>query len=101
MVLQQKLLEKADFIVNITGLVMVLPASSDKWKALCVVKQQPQEQPQKSHEQDILQKLLQIDRSIDRSMFASYGTRAMNFCASLGILCVRDAKQGGNKITVP
>ena len=34
MVLQQKLLEKADFIVKITGLVMVLPASSDKWKAL-------------------------------------------------------------------
>ena len=58
MVLQQKLLEKADFIVKITGLVMVLPASSDKWKALCVVKQQPQEQQQKSHEQDILQRQL-------------------------------------------
>ena len=49
---------KSDFIVNITGLVMVLPASSDKWKALCVVKQQPQEQQQKSHEQDILQRHL-------------------------------------------
>jgi len=33
MVLQQKLLEKADFIVTITGPVMVRPASSDKWKA--------------------------------------------------------------------
>ena len=33
MVLQQKPLEKADFIVKITGPVMVRPASSDKWKA--------------------------------------------------------------------
>ena len=37
MVPQQKLLEKADFIVRITGPVMVRPllrpASSDKWKA--------------------------------------------------------------------
>ena len=33
MVLQQKPLEKADFIVTITGPVMVRPASSDKWKA--------------------------------------------------------------------
>ena len=33
MVLQQKPLEKADFIVTITGPVMVGPASSDKWKA--------------------------------------------------------------------
>ena len=46
-----------------------------------MVKQQTQEEPQKSHEQDILQKHSQIDRSI----FASYGTHAMNFCASLGI----------------
>ena len=33
MVLQQKPLEKADFMVIITGPVMVRPASSDKWKA--------------------------------------------------------------------
>ena len=33
MVLQQKLLEKADFIVTITGPVMVGLVSSDKWKA--------------------------------------------------------------------
>ena len=33
MVLQQKPLEKADFIVKITGPVMVRLASSDKWKA--------------------------------------------------------------------
>ena len=33
MVLQQKPLEKAYFIVKITGPVMVRPASSDKWKA--------------------------------------------------------------------
>ena len=33
MVLQQKPLEEADFIVKITGPVMVRPASSDKWKA--------------------------------------------------------------------
>ena len=32
MVLQQKPLEKADFIVKITGPVMVRLASSDKWK---------------------------------------------------------------------
>ena len=94
MVLQQKLLEKADFIVKITGLVMVLPASSDKWKALCVVKQQPQEQQQKSHQQDILQRHLQIDRSI----FASYGTEAepLRLC---GFLCVGDTGRRGNKIT--
>ena len=33
MVLQQKPLEKADFIVKITDPVMVQLASSDKWKA--------------------------------------------------------------------
>ena len=33
MVLQQKPLETADFMVIITGPVMVRPASSDKWKA--------------------------------------------------------------------
>ena len=32
MVLQQKLLEKAYFIVKMTGLVMVWLASSDFWK---------------------------------------------------------------------
>ena len=31
---QQKPVDKADFIVKITGLAMVRPASSDKWKAL-------------------------------------------------------------------
>ena len=31
-VIQQKLLEKAYFIVKMTGLVMVWPASSDFWK---------------------------------------------------------------------
>ena len=39
------------------------------------------QQPQKSHEQDILPKNLQIDRSF----FASNGTRAMNYFASLEI----------------
>ena len=39
------------------------------------------QQPQKSHEQDILPKNLQIDRSF----FASKGTRAMNYFASLEI----------------
>ena len=33
MVVQQKPLEKADFIVKMTGPAMVLPSSSDKWKA--------------------------------------------------------------------
>ena len=33
MVLQQKPLGKADFMVIIIGPVMVRPASSDKWKA--------------------------------------------------------------------
>ena len=33
MVLQQKPLEKADFIVKMTGPAMVRPASSDKWEA--------------------------------------------------------------------
>ena len=33
MVFQQKPLEKADFIVKLTGLEMVWPTSSDKWKA--------------------------------------------------------------------
>ena len=33
MVFQQKFLEKADFIVKMTGLAMVWQASSDKWKA--------------------------------------------------------------------
>ena len=41
MVPQQKLLEKADFIVRITDPVMVRPllrpASSDKWKAPLIV----------------------------------------------------------------
>ena len=41
MVPQQKPLEKADFIVRITGPVMVRPllrpASSDKWKAPLIV----------------------------------------------------------------
>ena len=48
-----------------------------------------------SHKQDILQKHFQIDRPI----FASYRTRAMNFCASLGFLCIRDTGCRGNKIT--
>ena len=38
---------------------------------------------------------------MDRPIFASCGTRAMNYFASLGILCVRDAGRRGNKITVP
>ena len=54
----------------------ILWKAQQKLNEICVVKQ-----PQKSHEQDILQKHLQIDRSI----FASYGTRAMNYFASLGI----------------
>ena len=33
MVVQQKLLEKAYFIIKPTGRAMVRPASSDKWKA--------------------------------------------------------------------
>ena len=33
MVVQQKLLEKADFIIKPTGRAMVRLASSDKWKA--------------------------------------------------------------------
>ena len=33
MIFQQILLEKADFIVKLTGLAIVRPASSDKWKA--------------------------------------------------------------------
>ena len=33
MVVQQKLLEKAYFIIKPTGRAMVWPASSDKWKA--------------------------------------------------------------------
>ena len=36
MVFQQKPLEKADFTDKITGLAVVRPASSDKWKALLV-----------------------------------------------------------------
>ena len=73
-------------------------------KEACVVKQQPQEQPQeqpqKSHEQDILQKHLHIDRSI----FASYGTHAVNFWASLGIFMrqgrrTQDVGRRNNKIT--
>ena len=39
MVFQQKTLEKADFIVKMTGLAMVRPASSDKWKASLVSSQ--------------------------------------------------------------
>ena len=38
MVLRQKPLEKADFMIIITGPVMVRPASSDKWKAPLVRK---------------------------------------------------------------
>ena len=33
MVVQQKLLEKAYFIIKPTGRAMVQPASSDEWKA--------------------------------------------------------------------
>ena len=33
MVFQQKPLEKADFIVKMTGPAMFRPASSDKWRA--------------------------------------------------------------------
>ena len=36
MVFQQKLLEKAYFIIKLTGQAMVSPVSSDKWKALLV-----------------------------------------------------------------
>ena len=60
-----------------------------------VVKQQPQEQPQKSHEQDILQKHLHIDRSI----FASYGTHAVNFWASLGIFMRQGRRTQDAEIT--
>ena len=48
-----------------------------------------------SQELDILQKHLQIDQPI----FTSYRTRAMNFCASLGFLCIRDTGCRENKIT--
>ena len=36
---------------------------------------------------------------INWSFFASYGTLAMNYFVSLGILCIRDAGHRGKKIT--
>ena len=44
--------------------------------------------------QHILQKNLQIHRSF----FVSYGTHTMNYFASWGFSCVRDARCRGNKI---
>ena len=38
MFFQQKPLEKADFTDKMTGPAMVRPASSDKWKALFIVR---------------------------------------------------------------
>ena len=65
----------------------ILCKAQPRLNEICIVKQ-PQ-QSQKSLEQDVLQKHLQIDRSIDRSIFASYGTRAMDYFASLGIFLRR------------
>ena len=38
MVVQQNILEKAYFIIKLTGRAMVRPASADKWKAPLVLK---------------------------------------------------------------
>ena len=50
MVVQQKLLEKAYFIIKPTGRAMVRPASSDKWKAplVCASALQPDRKPRKA-----------------------------------------------------
>ena len=61
----------------------ILCKAKPRLNEICIVKQP--HQSQKSLEQDVLQKHLQIDRSI----FASYGTRAMNYFASLGIFLRR------------